>query len=90
MQFFPHNKKIKCQVRASLEKNKYWSLIKAFNLFITEMDPESLSILIGDNANITCRLAKPNSFDIWFIEEKSKRTIKQPSHLIEVCQHKSH
>ncbi|XP_065363513.1 cytokine receptor-like [Calliphora vicina] len=47
-----------------------------------EMDPKTLSILIGDNANITCRLANPKSTDIWFLEEKSKRPIKQPSEQI--------
>lgn len=48
------------------------------------MDPKSLSILIGDNANITCRLAKPNSSEIWFFEEKSRHSIKQPSDQIKV------
>ena len=48
------------------------------------MDPKSLSILIGGNANITCRLTKPNSSEIWFWEEKTKHSIKQPSDQIQV------
>ncbi|XP_037805677.1 cytokine receptor-like [Lucilia sericata] len=49
-----------------------------------EMKPESLSILIGGSANITCRLSKPLSSDIWFLEEKTKWPIKQPSDKIKI------
>ncbi|KAM7346854.1 cytokine receptor-like isoform 1-T2 [Cochliomyia hominivorax] len=49
-----------------------------------EVEPKSFSILIGGNADITCRLSEPKSYDIWFLEEKSKRPIKQPSGSIQI------
>lgn len=48
-----------------------------------EMDPE-ISILIGSNATITCRLYEPKSSQIWFEEENSKTQTRQPSDQIKI------
>lgn len=70
----------------------YWNtvfinIIKSFLLYFVlfiEMDPKTISLLIGDNATITCNLYDPNSSLIWFYEERSHRSIQQPSEYIKV------
>lgn len=48
------------------------------------MEPKSLSLRVGGNADITCRLSEPQSSEIWFIEEKTKQKFPINSSNIEV------
>ncbi|XP_073828739.1 cytokine receptor-like [Musca autumnalis] len=49
-----------------------------------EMLPKQLSLLIGSNATITCRLSEANSSNIWFYETKSNKKLIQPSKQIKI------
>ncbi|XP_058983188.1 cytokine receptor [Musca domestica] len=75
-----------CWLMILLTLNGYAGLVSAATSVDPpgKVEPKTLSLLIGSNGTITCRLSEPKSSEIWFYKENSERGIYQPSDEIQI------